>query len=124
MRTCQLNAEKIVLNNINLISQSFCDLLCDQILDFKIRVLEKLCRLKKAQQVLRTFDTYRMTQKKNIIDCAVLGQGLIRTVRFFLIATAILLIATNGLQSTHWKCSHYTTATSTTPIQPIMSKNK
>ena len=44
---------------------------------------------------------------------------------FFLIATAILLIATNGLHRTQWNCSHYVTATTLpTPIQPIMSKNK
>ena len=50
---------------------------------------------------------------------------LIHTVRFFLIATAIPLITTNGLYTTQWKCSHYATATtSPTPIQPIMSKNK
>ena len=44
---------------------------------------------------------------------------------FFLIATAIPLIATNGLHGTQWKCSHYATVTtSPTPIQPIMSKSK
>ena len=44
---------------------------------------------------------------------------------FFLIATAIPLIATNGFHRTQWKCSHYATmTTSPTPIQPIMSKNK
>ena len=43
----------------------------------------------------------------------------------FLIATAIPLIATNGLQRTQCKCSHYATVTtSLTPMQPIMSKNK
>ena len=31
--------------------------------------------------------------------------------RFFLIATAIPLIATNGLYRTQWRCSHYATAT-------------
>ena len=51
--------------------------------------------------------------------------GLIHTVRFFLIATAILLIATNGLYRTQWKCSHSATATrSPTLMQLIMSKNK
>ena len=50
--------------------------------------------------------------------------GLVHTVRVFLIATAILLIATNVLSMTQWKCSHNVTATtSPTPIQPIMSKN-
>ena len=44
---------------------------------------------------------------------------------FFPIATAIPAIATNGLQRTQWKCSHYATATtSPTPMQPIVSKNK
>ena len=50
---------------------------------------------------------------------------LIHTVRFFLIATAILLITTNGSYRTLWKCSHGATAkTLQAPIQPIMSKNK
>ena len=45
--------------------------------------------------------------------------------RFFLIATAIPLVTTNGLYRTQWKCSHYATmTTSPTPIQAIMSKNK
>ena len=36
---------------------------------------------------------------------------------FLLIATSILLIATNGLYRTRWKCSHYTTVTtSPTPM--------
>ena len=44
---------------------------------------------------------------------------------FFLIETAISLIATNGLYRTQWKCSHYATVTtSPAPIQPIISKNK
>ena len=34
---------------------------------------------------------------------------LIHTVRFFLIATAILLIARHGLYRTQWKCSHKVT---------------
>ena len=50
---------------------------------------------------------------------------LIHTVRYFLIATAIPLVATNGLYRTQWKCSHYVTAIkSPVPIQPIISKNK
>ena len=45
--------------------------------------------------------------------------------RFFLIATAIHLIATNGLYRTQWKCSHCVTATtSPAPVQPIVRKNK
>ena len=45
--------------------------------------------------------------------------------RFFLIATSISSIATNGLHRTQWKCSHYATATtSPTSMQPIVSKNK
>ena len=48
---------------------------------------------------------------------------LIYTAYFFLIATAILLIVTDGLHRTQWKCSHYATAT-TSPIQPIINKNK
>ena len=43
---------------------------------------------------------------------------------FFLIATAILLITTNVLCRTQWKCSHYATVTASTPIQHIASKNK
>ena len=45
---------------------------------------------------------------------------------FFLMATAILHIETNGLYRTHqWKCSHCATVTaSPTPMQPIPSKNK
>ena len=39
-------------------------------------------------------------------------------------ATAILLIATNGLYRTQWKCSHHATATTSSPICPIISKNK
>ena len=43
------------------------------------------------------------------------------TLRFFLIATAILLIATNGL--TRLKCSHYATVTiSPTSISPLRAK--
>ena len=44
---------------------------------------------------------------------------------FFLIATAINPIATNGLYRTQWKCSHYASATtSPDPTQPIVSKTK
>ena len=51
--------------------------------------------------------------------------GLIYTVHYFLIATAIPLIATNGLHITQWKCSHYAPVTiSPTAIQPIISENK
>ena len=47
------------------------------------------------------------------------------TLQFFLISTAILLIARNGLYRTQWKCSHYATATtSPSPIYPIVSRNK
>ena len=49
----------------------------------------------------------------------------VHIVRFFLIATAILLITTNGLYRSKWKCSHFVTATtSPTPIQPIVSKKQ
>ena len=41
---------------------------------------------------------------------------------FFLIATVLPLIATNGLYRTQWKCYHY--ATVTTSPTPIVSKNK
>ena len=59
------------------------------------------------------------------VYCVSLNLGFVHTVRFFLIATAIPLITTNGLCRTHWKCSYYATATtSPTPIQPIVSKNK
>ena len=41
------------------------------------------------------------------------------------IATAISLIATNGLYRTRWRCSYYATATtSPAPMQPIVSKDK
>ena len=53
------------------------------------------------------------------------GLGFIHTVRFFLIATVIPIIATNGLHRTQWKCSHHATVTtSIVPIQLIVSKNK
>ena len=43
----------------------------------------------------------------------------------FSIATAILLITTNGFYRTQWKWSHYATATTLpTPEQPIVSKTK
>ena len=49
----------------------------------------------------------------------------VHTVRFFLIASAILLIATNGLYRTQWKCSHCTTVTaSPPPMQTIVSKKQ
>ena len=49
----------------------------------------------------------------------------IHTVRFFLIATAIPLVAANGLYRIQWKCSHHATVTtSPAPIQSIVSKNK
>ena len=49
----------------------------------------------------------------------------VHTVRFFHIASAIPLLATNGLYGTQRKCSHYeTVGTSPVPIQPIVSKNK
>ena len=45
------------------------------------------------------------------------GQRLVRAVQFFLIATSILHIATNGLYRTQWKCSHNAIATTLpTPI--------
>ena len=47
---------------------------------------------------------------------------LVHTVRFFLIATAILIIAANGLYRTHWKCSHY--ATATTSPTPYVAHHK
>ena len=41
----------------------------------------------------------------------------VHSVHFFLIATAIPLVATNGLHWTQLKCSHYATATkSPTPM--------
>ena len=44
---------------------------------------------------------------------------------FFRIATAILLIAADGLHSTQWKCSHHVTApASPTPVYPMINKNK
>ena len=47
------------------------------------------------------------------------------TLCFFVIATVILLIVTNGLYRTQWKYSHYVTAmTSPTPVLPIIRKNK
>ena len=47
------------------------------------------------------------------------------TLHFFLIATAIPLITTNGLYRTQWKCSHYVTrATLLTVVQLIVSKNR
>ena len=36
----------------------------------------------------------------------------------FLIATVILLIATNGLYGTQWKCSHFATATASPTCSP------
>ena len=51
--------------------------------------------------------------------------GLVHTLRFFLIATVIIHIATDGLYRIQWKCSHYVTATtSSTPIKPVINKNK
>ena len=44
---------------------------------------------------------------------------------FFLIATAILFIATNGLHRSQWMCSHIATVkTSPAPLQPIERRNK
>ena len=49
----------------------------------------------------------------------------VHTVRFFLIATAILLIVTNALYRIQWKCSHCVTATTSPSLtQLIVSKNK
>ena len=49
----------------------------------------------------------------------------VHIVHFFLIATAFLSIARNGLHRTKWKRSHYATAiTSPIPMQSIVSKNK
>ena len=63
----------------------------------------------------------------HVLSCVGLVQslGLVHTARFFLIATAIPHIATNGLYRTQWKCSHCATATtSPASIQPIVSKSK
>ena len=63
------------------------------------------------------YTKYRRTTKKNDENCflpprnEILVWGLIHTVRFFLIATEIPFIATNGLHRTQWICSHYGTAT-------------
>ena len=48
--------------------------------------------------------------------------GLIHTVRFFLIATAIPLIATNGLHKTQWKCSQNATAKTSLLCSPLWEK--
>ena len=78
--------------------------------------------------------TLNPEKKKPTVRCAIsltnnilkiFSLRLIHTVHFFLIATAILLITRNGLYRSQRKCSHYANSTtSSTPMQPIISKNK
>ena len=80
------------------------------------------CRLKTFN--IKTFLSM-LSNSVDKLNAQMWTLGLIHTVRFFLIATAIPLITTNGLHRTQWKCSHYAiVTTSLTPIQPIMRKDK
>ena len=85
------------------------------LLERNVNVLVTFCWIFRCVSVNVKVQNWRRKHK---------GWGLIHTMRFFLIATAILLIATNGLHRTQRKCSHYATATSPTSMQPIVSKNK